>query len=137
MLRKYKDFPMNEFIEYMGRSWVYRIYAKELIIIIIIYLLSLVGRPAELIATLDSLDLTLGASPSKAPHDRERGMLLAAENRKQIRQVASSSVNLSKILLKVLRLWSMQGDRQNESAILWSIKILPKFLRLWSFSDRF
>ena len=34
-------------------------------LIIIIYL---VGRPAELIATLDSLDLTLGAGPATAPH---------------------------------------------------------------------
>ena len=32
--------------------------------------------------------LTLGASPSPAPPDRERGKLLAAENRKKIRQAA-------------------------------------------------
>ena len=34
------------------------------------------------------INLTLGASPSPAPPDRERGKLLAAENRQKIRQAS-------------------------------------------------
>ena len=83
----------------MRSSRVYIVYVKDPSDLII-YLISKSLGNAYLQtvgnANVDSLDyyyyyyLTLGASPSKAPHDRERGMLLAAENRKKIRQVARS-----------------------------------------------
>ena len=74
----------------------YRVYAKELIAkvyakdvkeLIIYYYFP--GRTAERI--YDSLDLFIYHSEqaqAQAPTDRERGRLLAAENRKKIRQAA-------------------------------------------------
>ena len=65
----------SDFIEHMRRSDVYRAYAKELIIILILLLFIIYlfnsGRPAERIC--DSLDLTSGQEPVAAEKRARRG----------------------------------------------------------------